>query len=341
MLLAGFGIWSLATGLSMVLGGAHVLEASWLVLVGLTLAVVWRMRAEDGLVEAVRDACLLLAAASLALLLAAPGLVAQTGYAGLLPIRLAGVANHANSLAPLMLIGMVALQLAPYGQRWCSCLGGLLLLSCLALSQSKTTFAIGALAASAGLLQSLRGILHRQGLPADGLLAVGAALLLALLTTALALAIAGGVWIDPERAWQGLVGDFTGREIIWDWSAAVWRRHPWFGIGFGSLWSPSMREDFFAIGAWRPGYSHSLYYQTLGESGLVGMAGVIGLALTMLRSAWTARHGGALVVLVAGLVLARGITEVTWGTVVYSENALLVLFLIALLIADQPRRTAA
>ncbi len=234
-----------------------------------------------------------------------------------------------------MVIGLVALVLAPYAWLSASLMCGMLMLACLGLAQSKTTLAIGALVVAAGLAQALHQRLARLALPAGAILISGAAALLTLLGTLLAAALAAGAWMDAAGIWQGLVGDYTGRAVIWDWTLEVWRRHQWFGVGYGSLWSPAMREDFFAIGAWRPGYSHSLYYQTLGESGIVGMVGVVIMALALLAAAWRTRHRGALSVLVIGLLLVRGITEVTWGTVAYSENALIVVFLAAILIADQ------
>lgn len=90
----------------------------------------------------------------------------------------------------------------------------------------------------------------------------------------------------PEQAALGDGGDFVRRHLLsgggsgrWQfWSAAVdqWREHPALGEGAGSYeawWAENASFSYFVRDA------HSLYFEVLGELGIVGLFLVTGLVL--------------------------------------------------------------
>lgn len=65
---------------------------------------------------------------------------------------------------------------------------------------------------------------------------------------------------------------FTGRTIIWGYTIDAWQHNKVFGYGMG-LWNEEMflhYKDYIKEG-WIFSHAHSQYYQTLGESGIVGI----------------------------------------------------------------------
>ena len=99
-----------------------------------------------------------------------------------------------------------------------------------------------------------------------------------------------------------------GRLDVWKQTLDEWRVNPLFGYG-PSLWSPEYRQQFGLSFDW-VGQAHNQWIQTLGEAGLVGLAGLVIYVGSLLRAALltlTRSRGltGALVV----LLLVRMLSE--------------------------------
>jgi hypothetical protein len=100
-----------------------------------------------------------------------------------------------------------------------------------------------------------------------------------------------------------------GRLEIWRLALNSWLESPrTFLIGTGDLAS-AMKVEFdaqaasFGIHKKFLTHAHNLWFQTAGESGLIGLFGMIILWVWVIRTAWQARDAGALALLVAIFVI--------------------------------------
>ena len=325
-LLSAMAVFTLLVAFSVPFGTPGGLWIRWLLYSGCAVAAVIGAGAPGQFVP-IRNLLVITAAASLFAFAVAPSWAAQWGYAGYLPFRLVGVSNHANSIAPMMLLGLVMLILSPY-RSWLSNIASLgLFLSVLIMAQSKTTLICLIIVMFGWILQVL---LEKGG--RNGLLLIGLAILV-MTAAAVAMLLAGGDQNGP----LGLLGtgdvggDFTGRTTIWEYTLKRWEENRWFGVGIGRLWDEPMREDFRAWTGWTfaPGYAHSLFYQVLGESGWFGIAGLSAFLLSCLHLACTSRWPWLLIPTFATLLGLRGMTEVSWWFSPYTENLMLVYMLLA------------
>ena len=65
---------------------------------------------------------------------------------------------------------------------------------------------------------------------------------------------------------------FTGRTIIWNFTLDAWQQNKLFGYGMG-LWNEEMFLQYKHLikEGWVFSHAHSQYYQTLGETGIIGL----------------------------------------------------------------------
>lgn len=66
----------------------------------------------------------------------------------------------------------------------------------------------------------------------------------------------------------------TGRTIIWDLTLDAWSKNKVFGYGMG-LWDKQMYDEYSAIinkKEWVFSHAHNQYFQSLGETGIIGLA---------------------------------------------------------------------
>jgi len=247
---------------------------------------------------------------------------------GVLPgieFRLFGLAHHANSLGPLALVALLLELHQPLRRRplhWASLAASA---AVLVLAQSKTAWI-------AAVLMVLVVWLPWQVMPvsplapadgrAQGHFARASATLVASLLMAAALLVASAAALPSltqfiERN-DGLL-TLSGRFHIWELSLEEWRANPLFGYGPG-LWSP---EYMRAQNMEHVGQAHNQFVQSLGDSGLVGLA----LLLVYLGAlGWSGvrsfRETRGLVLALFVLIAVRCVTEaslrsdglMTWST---------------------------
>jgi O-antigen ligase len=227
--------------------------------------------------------------------------------------RFYGFANHANTLAPLCFVLMVALFLQPFARRWLTGIAWLVAWVCMVLTQSKTSIGLAILLVAVLVLQEkLQRARERDGM-AVGLgtmrlltgLSMVATLVVALSVVAL---IANPNFAQklPPMVDTQQVTSFTGRTTIWRETLKVVRDNPLFGYGPG-LWDVEFQRRTGMPYA----HAHSQYVQTLGAAGAIGLATLFFYLVVLLRTAWRARIGSRGVSLALVLfVIIRGITEV-------------------------------
>jgi O-antigen ligase len=222
----------------------------------------------DWVIQRIKAILLFYTYGSLAAAVLLPQWAVQAPYtAGVIPgltFRLHGVASHANSLGPLLL---TYLLLDSYDFRlgvmpWCN---RVLTVVCLVLSQSKTNIGAFMLIGGCGaLLWCLRAPTVRKYV----LLIMGS------------LVVVGGGVLLATREHGPAQGNanletVSGRLPVWQITLDVWRPNPWFGYGQG-LWDTDMQLAYYDYVGWRipPETAHNQVLQSLGESGLVGVAGL-------------------------------------------------------------------
>lgn len=244
---------------------------------------------------------------SLVLAVVWPDKVAITGYPsvlGLPSFRLVGLVHQGTILGPIAAMGLLALySLRSVKHRL---LHGAACTIVLVLSQGKTAwiaFLVGALAIWAFRAPNANGRMAR----------LSAALLIVLLTAMQAFTPSGQERLSDLSPSAQDFETLNGRRLVWDATLDVWQENKLFGYG-PSLWDPDFRsrygEEFeFA------GQAHNQFVQSLGEAGLIGLAGLILYVVALLVSAWKGAivsRGFSLACL--ALVLVRLLTEAALRT---------------------------
>lgn len=223
--------------------------------------------------------------------------------------RLFGVTSHPNVLGPLAALYLV-IELFRPANRWFWMPNVMVAVAVLFLSQSKTSWAIVLLALMVWLAVRLwRGI--GLGLRGDqtwqralfGGFGVGGLALVAAFT-----AFVAGAFDRFQLDNLDLEGltTLTGRTAIWNITLGVWLDNPLFGYG-QELWGDAFRAKYRLLFV---GQAHNQFIQTLGESGIIGTAGLlIYLGVLALLSIRHARATNGLSVSLFLMLILRSITE--------------------------------
>ncbi len=234
--------------------------------------------------------------------------------------RLFGVTSHPNVLGPLAALYLV-IELFRPANRWFGMFNAMVAIAVLFLSQSKTAWTMALSALFIWLAVRLwRGI--GLGLSGDqtwqralfGGLGVGGLALVAVF----AAFVAGAFDRFQLDNLEGLT-TLTGRTTIWNITLDVWRDNPLFGYG-QELWGDAFRAKYRLLFV---GQAHNQFIQTLGESGIIGIAGLLiylwVLALLSLRHA---RATSGLSVSLFLMLILRSITETPLQNTVLFDGSL-------------------
>lgn len=283
-------------------------------------------------VRTVRNVLLGVLVANVVFALARPDVAVQTTYvAGVVPWRLHGLSGHANSLGPLMVLLLVTLVLRPLRTRGAQTPALLGAAAALLATQSKTALLTLLLVALVGSLPAGRA----AGRAAARRLHLHVGLLLVTLAVLTGVAtLTGGETAARLLADEDVV-TLTGRTDVWQATLSAWRESPLFGVG-GALWDDRMREDFAARYGWSPAYAHNLWLQVLGQAGLVGLATLLLYLLILLGAARRHPRPALAASLVLGFLVLRGVSEVTVGNDLWTDNTLAQLLVTLLVSASTP-----
>jgi exopolysaccharide production protein ExoQ len=227
-------------------------------------------------------------------------------------VRVHGLANHPNGLAPIMLLYLMLEKAQPSRPliRWTV---GSTAFGLLVLAQSKTSWAAAlAVAAIFWAARSRRGVAARLlVLALVGITFVGAVVFS---DAAEDLEIVEQRQVDSLRT-------LTGRTALWQYGLESWRESPMFGAG------PNLYTDFAdRTGQSWAGQAHNQYVQTLGRHGLVGLAGLLIYVVVLLRYGLRhARATGYVSLALVSLLLLRTMTEANFEGMAFEEFAVLAL----------------
>ncbi len=236
-----------------------------------------------------------------------PTVVIDRGYAGGIlgiPIRYYGLATHANTLGPLAVAFMVCLWRFPFDSRWINLFSWFLALTSLVLSQSKTTIAA---ALVIGLFLAVYR--YRDRLGGRSRLLIGIMACVCFFFSAAILS----TWLSADAVERSINqldlargSSFTGRMRIWFLAWDEFLASPWFGYG-PSIWGDYYR---FMIGLKAATSAHNQVLQSLSSAGLLGLAGLILYASTLVIYALRAAPlSDGISVALVGLMLLRGFLE--------------------------------
>jgi O-antigen ligase len=227
-----------------------------------------------------------------------------------LSFRLHGATAHANTLGPLMALYLILTSHAPTRMRGEN-MHRAVAIGLLILSQSKSTW--GALLVAGAVHRGLEvwASRHRLQAPQGRRSIAGHGL------TLVVFAILASVALPLVQPWPAVSRSVSylqsyypvvGRMLLWDVTIQLWRENPWFGYG-PTLWGPSMSSQLLSVLRWAPGSAHNQLFQTLGESGLVGVICLF-VYLTALVVAGLRRAAGSPLPLTLVVLLSvRGAAE--------------------------------
>jgi exopolysaccharide production protein ExoQ len=307
---------------------------------GGSAALLFTQAEGEAAIRAARNAIFLCLLASAACLLVKPELVMFKGYnEGVIPgltIRYFGLTSHANSLGPITVVFLLCLWSRPY-PGGINTLAWVVGIATLVLAQSKTSwicfslsvpcmlyFRYGALIARY-LFDFRRPVFLVTFLMGGMLVLMGAVMV-----------IMFGPLGNPlssffySQAGADLMS-MTGRNEIWAVALREWNRNPLFGYGL-TIWDEKHRAR---IGIPAAVTAHSQFYQTLASAGIVGVAGLIVYAVTLLRYALkTVRVSQGLTLSFFLLLFMRSISEVPLTMVGYYGPDELTHILILMVIAS-------
>lgn len=251
----------------------------------------------------------------------------ETGYKGLIPglsIRLYGLAAHPNTLGPSALLFLVLEYFYPSIGR-ARFLHRLAAISVILLAQSKTAYGASLVVifiilwyktSSMGLSKknpSLRLSFLTALLLITAILGLG---MLAIDLANINLANNPFSYLDAQEI--KYLSTLTGRTMIWDITLAEWDKNPLFGYG-PTIWYPEFRAKY---GLLVVGQAHNQFIQALGESGIIGLLGLVIYILFLLKIALSTAafsHGFSLALL--AIPLLRTWTETPFRNFVINDWA--------------------
>lgn len=268
-------------------------------------AIGWSSSDDPSLTRTIRLILLAYLYGSIALALYDPASVVERDYYdGIVPglsLRLHGIANHANNLAPLILLFLI-IDGSERRRSSIAVLHRFVAVGTLLATQSKTTWAAGAVIIA---LASVRWGWDGRYVRRDRIARLGMRKLVVVAIVVMFLSTAFGAMFSSSDSIRTL----TGRTTLWQLSVDLWRERPLLGFG-EQFWGTQMRQDYLVYQGLVVTHAHNDVLQALGQSGLIGL-GVMAAYLfaTISTSLRTAEISQWRTVFLAGLILTRMSTE--------------------------------
>lgn len=266
---------------------------------------------------------------SLLLAIFSPNWVFTKSTASMLPgisERLVGLTSHPNVLGPLALLYLLldSSLSKPKPIDWAMRATAVLVII---FAQSKTVWLASLFILTSFVAFKLFSQRRFFTKSASGWLVIlaiaSSAVIFALLLAALTFGI------DHLESLPGFrnIATFVGRSEIWKITLDLWEKHPLFGYG-PTLWSPEFRQSYAMLYV---GQAHNQFIQTLGDSGLIGITGLIIYVATLVSYCLrlsTVSQGISISVLI--LILVRSLTETPMRALGVADPTFLMHFIVLL-----------
>lgn len=188
--------------------------------------------------------------------------------------RLTGLSPHPNALVAIAVAALLLEIGWSHGSRWARLAGALAAVTCVVLTQSNTGYIAAAIAVA--ILLATRHAAYRR-------------LLLAVCVAVLAVYVVSPTTVVPTALQSSdYVSSVSGRTSIWTISLDEWQRRPLTGYGPGFFGPASVAQHFPETLQVTNG--HDQVVQTLVESGLLGLLGLLAVFGATISCAWRARR---------------------------------------------------
>ncbi|WP_167357198.1 O-antigen ligase family protein [Paenibacillus pectinilyticus] len=229
--------------------------------------------------------------------------------------RLHGIANLANHLAPMAIVFWVTNRMMEKKNVYVNSLHWLVSLTVLILTQSKTTWVTFLIIFIFVLIVSRTSAVRHIYLLIAGIFVLCIYLFM--------INSAASNYLDLQSQDVQLLTSLTGRNFVWSYTIDIWRHNPIFGYGLDLWKDEETRLPFLSMYNWAPGQAHNQFFQTLGESGIVGVVGLIYYVIILIKFGWRySQESKFITIMMVLLLLIRGITESTLESNIFKENFL-------------------
>ncbi|MFE4814810.1 O-antigen ligase family protein [Peribacillus simplex] len=246
-------------------------------------------------------------------------------------IRFSGLTSHGNSLGPLIGVYLILDMYLPSKFPW-RILHNFFALFILLLTQSKTVWVLVVISYLVYVIYNK--LLWKKG--REKLLAISITSLIIAFTFLVLL-----LFNIPHQLELFIVKnnimEFTGRRIIWEITMQSWMLNPLFGYGL-ELWGPEMQQRYLDILKFAPGTAHNQLMQSLGESGIIGLLGLVFYTFIFLRySIKYAKQTKGITIILFIFIYIRGVTEVSFPNNIYNvaNNVHFIAFSLLILLEKQ------
>lgn len=225
--------------------------------------------------------------------------------------RLHGIFSHSNSLGMAALVYLV-LDMADGADRTLyRKLGWLVSVAVLVSTQSKTSWAGAVLAYCIFFSHKISVIRTSKSGYSVTPSVIGGLLILAGFVGVAMLGVIGveGWFKGLDTQTYNSLTSLTGRTSIWEITVRSWQDNPIFGYGPG-LWDVEYRLKYAPQYLYIVGQAHNQFFETLGESGVLGLIGLfiyVGTLLSFGMRFFKVTRGGSLSLVI--VLIARSISE--------------------------------
>lgn len=197
--------------------------------------------------------------------------------------RLHGIFSHSNSLGMAALIYLVLDMADPARRSIYRRAAWLISFAVLVATQSKTAWVGALLAYGILFVYKLHVYQSARTNHSAGPAIVGGLLVFSgLIGVLLGFAALGGWFGALDSETYTSLTTLTGRTTLWEITVNTWRDNPVFGYG-PSLWDMEYRLKYAPIQLrYSAGMAHNQFFQSLGESGVLGVLGLLVYVSTLL-----------------------------------------------------------
>ncbi|WNR43768.1 O-antigen ligase family protein [Paenibacillus roseipurpureus] len=304
--------------LSSVLGSKATLSPQWFVL-PLCFTALLLLRGKDlkWFVSLIRMIALVYLYGSLIAALVDPAFAIEEYYklGYFYSFRLHGIANLANHLAPMVIVFWLTNRIYEKKNTYFNIVHWLVSFTVLLLTQSKTTWVTFVVLFMFVFLATRTRAARHMYIVITTVIVLCGCLFIINSSASYALGLQSQ---DME-----LITSLTGRNFVWSYTIEIWKHNPLFGYGLDLWKDQETRLPFLDMYNWAPGQAHNQFFQTLGESGLIGVAGLVFYVGILIKLGWRyAKESKYLTIMMVLLLLIRGITESTLESNLFKENFL-------------------